>query len=547
MLSKEETLEKINISLPSYAAEKISYASDSKFQEKEEILKKIMRMRKIASNNYYDPTLRNFDYFEIRNYTFYEQAKLMEDVVDDYDKVITPEYSYFWNYEALEIPELRTYFTWRTKVRNKEYPKIPVGYILIYISELINLIGVSSSIEAFDKIVEIIHVYYDQINEVYFKEILKKIPKSFIINYQLPLEKLDDFKIENTDKKKEEQMLRIYQKDYTDILDYLEGISSYKILNSNFYSSKYGFLIESVIPNVFLELEKYFKEEKIDFSSYVLGKKERISPYTLFKSLSYYEKRNNFSGHTIISEIEEYYFYDGICTAYIYTPSPNSRILLGIILKQIEARLREKTKYKRKITVNLSQVERIPVKRKIIADLVEDEKFIKTINHAVDQVLIEKQQEIKKKYLDKRKNEIIVDPTTFDEIRKSTERVKEKLITEEEKEEEILEEKEEQVEIKIEEIPEQEPVVEMGNDSLLKNLTDLEMTILRKIIDHAPRIELENIAKKNMALLEVIIENINLKSLDYIGDNLIEDLISEVGIYEDYIDEIKTELEKMEV
>ena len=40
MLSKEETLEKINISLPSYAAEKISYASDSKFQEKEEILNK---------------------------------------------------------------------------------------------------------------------------------------------------------------------------------------------------------------------------------------------------------------------------------------------------------------------------------------------------------------------------------------------------------------------------------------------------------------------------------------------------------------------------
>ena len=42
MLSKEETLEKINISLPSYAAEKISYASDSKFQEKEEILKRVL-------------------------------------------------------------------------------------------------------------------------------------------------------------------------------------------------------------------------------------------------------------------------------------------------------------------------------------------------------------------------------------------------------------------------------------------------------------------------------------------------------------------------
>ena len=31
------------------------------------------------------------------------------------------------------------------------------------------------------------------------------------------------------------------------------------------------------------------------------------------------------------------------------------------------------------------------------------------------------------------------------------------------------------------------------------------------------------------------------------GDNLIEDVIDRIDIYEDYIDEIKTEIEKMEV
>lgn len=574
MLSKEETLEKINISLPSYAAEKISYASDSKFQEKEAILQKILKMRKIASNNYYNPAFRNVEYYKLKNYIFLEQAKFMEDVVDDYDKVIVPEYSYVWNYESLEIPELRTYFTWRSKVRRGEYPKIPVGYIFIYFSELINLIGVSSKEKAFDKLVDLINYYYDSVSEIFFQRIFEKLPKDFIINYGLPLQNLkkvkikENFvnhyglssstKIEKEDKKDTDayyqSMLRVYKKDYTNILNYLAKNSNYKILDSKFYQTKYGFLIEKAIPDVFQKLEEYFKEKDLDFRSTVLGKKEKNQEHHLFQYLCYYETRENINYSVVISEIEEYYFQGQKCLSNIYKTNPNTRIFLGIILKQIEARLREKTGYKRKVKVNLTDLENLPIRRNVLCKKLEEDRFLEVINQAVDSFLIEKQKEVKKEMFDRRKSEILIDVSKFDSIRESTLRIQEKLVTEEEKQEEVelcekidsfnetLENK-----IKIEEIPEQETVIEMGTLGFLNSLTKVEVNILNKIMNNTPRLELESIAKEQSLLLEVLIENINLKALDYMGDNLIEDLIDKVSIYEDYIDEIKTEIKKLEV
>ncbi len=551
MISKKETLDKINISLPSYVSEKIRYASDSVFQEKNEILVKIKKMRKIAQDIYYDARYSSVDYFKIRNLIFVEQAKFMVDVEDHYEQNVFPDYSYFWNYESLEVPELRTYFTWRSKIRKKEYPKISTSYILIYFSELINLIGVSNEKEAFDQIVELINIYYNDVPEIYFQRVFQTIPRDFIINYGLSVHELEKLTINTTNDLNYQVMLKIYQKDYTNILKYLSIHSSYKIMNSQFYQTKYGFLIEAVIPTVFESLDIYFATKKLDFGALVLGEKVLNTHYRLFQSLAYYETRESFTSNIVFSEIEEYKFLNGDCFAYMYQPSPNIRIILGIILKQIEARLREKTGYKRKIRVNLNEINKLPIRiPKLIKIL--DEEFLNVINCAVDQVLIEKQKDIKKEFYNKRKSEIIIDPSTFDSIRESTFRVQEKLVTEEEKIEEldVFEDMGNQniKEMpKIESIPEQESVVEMGMGRLLKSFTSLELEIVGNVIAHLSRRELEDIAKKNLLLLEVVIENINLKALDYIGDNLIEDLIDEVCIYEDYIEELKEGIQDMEV
>ena len=93
-------------------------------------------------------------------------------------------------------------------------------------------------------------------------------------------------------------------------------------------------------------------------------------------------------------------------------------------------------------------------------------------------------------------------------------------------------------------IPEQDSVVEMGMNLFVRHLTSLEQEIVVSILNHVPRSELEAIAKKEVQLLEVVLEDINLKALDYIGDNLIEDLGDQINIYEDYLVELQTILDR---
>ena len=78
----------------------------------------------------------------------------------------------------------------------------------------------------------------------------------------------------------------------------------------------------------------------------------------------------------------------------------------------------------------------------------------------------------------------------------------------------------------------------------VRHLTLLEQEIVVSILNHAPRSELEVIVKKEAQLLEVVLEDINLKALDYIGDNLIEDLGDQINIYEDYLVELQTILDR---
>ena len=120
-------------------------------------------MKKIAEDTYFQVEFLGTDYIKIRNWIFLQQAKFMVDVEDDYPQVISPVFFYSWNYESLRVPELRTYFTWRSKIRKGEYPKIFSGYLLVYFAELINLVGVDSVFDAYSKLKKVLEVYWNDI------------------------------------------------------------------------------------------------------------------------------------------------------------------------------------------------------------------------------------------------------------------------------------------------------------------------------------------------------------------------------------------------
>ena len=546
METREKILEELNQSLPSYVSEKIKYASDTSFSTDQKMLMKLKEMKKIAEDTYFQVEFLGTDYTKIRNWIFLQQAKFMVDVEDDYPQVIAPVFFYSWDYESLRPPELRTYFTWRTKIRKGEYPKIFSGYLLIYTAELINLVGFDSVLDAYSKLKKILEVYWNDIEEVYFRQILSLALKDFMINYSISVS-YDEFLpqiLSASDWEIYQARIKIAQGNYHGLLTYLDKQASYKVKKSKFYESKYGYLIEEVIPTVFEQLSRYFAEHNADFKSLVLGKIHTISDYSLFRQLPYVEQRENYQNKIDFSPIEQYTFEKGICSKKLFLESPNLRIIMGIILKAIEIRIREKTNYKRKLTLNLNDLGKIVTPRKVLLPLVEDNSFLETINQAVDLFLIEKSKQIKAEELIRKRQSVVIDKESFQSIRASSIRIQERLLTEEEKTDSSVQMEDTSssfqttVEVSSSLIPEQDSTVEMGMDLLVCHLTSFEKEIVVNILQHAPRSKLEAIAKKEARLLEVILEDINLKALDYIGDNLIEDLGNQINIYEDYLGEL---------
>ena len=122
---------------------------------KDPVREQFDQMREIArnyrfsvygSNRFYDPRVR----WETAR-VFYKQGVLMQNFADDYEEVA--EYSsYFPNYQMMGYEQLRTYFTWRTKIRQGIVEKTSLSYAYLYLYELITNIGVTDPAEGLEQL-----------------------------------------------------------------------------------------------------------------------------------------------------------------------------------------------------------------------------------------------------------------------------------------------------------------------------------------------------------------------------------------------------------
>jgi len=80
---------------------------------------------------------------------FLRQARTMADYEDDFPDV-APFHRYWPTYRDMDDAQLRTYFSFRAKVRRGETPRVPLSYLFVFAYELISLVGVSSPAEALD-------------------------------------------------------------------------------------------------------------------------------------------------------------------------------------------------------------------------------------------------------------------------------------------------------------------------------------------------------------------------------------------------------------
>lgn len=99
--------------------------------------------------------IQSYDYtvpsFQIVAYNFYKQGQMMADYEDQYNATYELK-RYFPVYHDLTIHQLRTYFTWRTQLRQGNFTVSSTSYAYLYIYELLNNIGVNSPTEGYTKL-----------------------------------------------------------------------------------------------------------------------------------------------------------------------------------------------------------------------------------------------------------------------------------------------------------------------------------------------------------------------------------------------------------
>lgn len=97
-------------------------------------------------------------YRQSRESIFVKQGKLLAGYEDDYvyDRRVT---HYFPTYQSLTNPELRGYFSWRTKLRRGNLQKTSLTYAFLYIYELLNQIGVADPVDGYRKLTEFRDAY----------------------------------------------------------------------------------------------------------------------------------------------------------------------------------------------------------------------------------------------------------------------------------------------------------------------------------------------------------------------------------------------------
>lgn len=366
--------------------------------------------------------------------TFVMQGEYVADIEDDFSRsaffgMTTPMYA------AMSNSQLRTYFTWRTDVRRGVYNDTDRAYVVLYVFELLNKIGVHSSNEAFSKLLELWKNMGSR--AVYLNSCLSGWLKDFYAYNNVSVE-FPDSLCRTEENAQRKAAVGISSGDYKNKLELFADNSAYNIKASSFWSEKTAPLIDGALEEVLKELYGYFSAKGIALDSLICGQMKKDHAWRQFSGAIVDLDRMDGFREVRISPEEGYCIKRGEPTHEEFSFQPQ-RGIIGFILKSIEARLRIRTGFGRKISVNASMLANDVKNRQKAEAAVLDEEFPKAVERAVDRFCDKNMIFPKKKKTDGFEEENVyvapkveIDVSKLSDIRKRADETAKKLITAEE-------------------------------------------------------------------------------------------------------------------
>jgi len=306
------------------------------------ISERIYEMRRLASGN---PFARNDAGL------FYKQAKFMEDFTDDYPGAA--EFSmYYPYYQHMRYEQLRTYFTWRARARRGDAGRTSLSYVFLYIYELLSHVGVSGPEDGLDKLVTLWQTYraFDPALDNYVPRWLK----DYNVYYELPFDFggfMDKYGLH-----KFYPGMFITDAGAGNSLDLWNRLSGYDIIKSKFYTPDNEKLIKECFCRVMDDIRAFFGrrgarvEDMLVYSVY-----EGVNWYPFQKALFYNWLRQP-DRRVVLPGGEAYICANNRWTANITVYYAGCKELVGYLLKKTESCLRQAVRYKTAITADKSAV-----------------------------------------------------------------------------------------------------------------------------------------------------------------------------------------------
>jgi len=452
---------------------------------------------------YYDKVIR-----QDNARVFYKQAVFMKDFTDDYPEQ-AEFFSYYPYYQMLGYEQLRTYFTWRTKVREGIIAKTSLSYAFIYCYELLNNVGVESPREGLDRLIAFwrdFRAYEPSLGQYVLRWL-----KDYHIYYNLP-QSFRDFA-------EEHRLTEHYPKmaGPGESFALFCSISKYDIRKSAFYTEATAALIKDCFGFVIEKLSQALEGAGMSFDDAVFMPAKRLTPWTPFKDALFFPRLKQPDRRTVLSENEIYICANNRWSFSTVISSESAKQLIGYAMKQTEAVLRRLTKYKYKLSANVGTVSHPAAQR------------LRALGQPLEKLITGAVTEF---YREATKTVVTVDSSSLSRIRR------EALVTQEA----LSVEDNAQCTVHNAQLPEQRASVDIpdagpvqatsGWENLREALSETELGALAVILRGG---DIKTFAGECGIMLEVLAEGINEKAMDFIGDNILD---GEFIVYEDYAEQV---------
>ncbi len=428
--------------------------------------------------------------YQNRRSLFLNQAKLLEFYKDDYEGEYI-SHCYYPTYDLLNNQELRSYFAWRTKVRNGDIQPSCSCFAYLYLYELINGIGTGTPVEGLHKMDDFAAAYKEY--ESSLMNYYANWRKSYIIYYNLS----DSF-LRGEEREGEEAHMAVLDsaQEQTDdaVAAAVKQLAPGWLNRSKFYKTHQTDM-DRVIVQVLRRMHQHYSaRSKRTFSEQLFGSRETHS-VDLFCYAVFCDPLRHENSRYYITDSHYFECRNGYWTETSCFIDSHKRRKLEDLMKTIDASLR--------VALNDGKPIKSPSQLKWVTKVIEEE--VAALLEA------QKQQEAEAK-------RVQIDYSALAQIRREAAITQDKLATEEEMEEE---------EPPAVQPPPPQPETLPGDCPLDKT----QYRLMQNLLYGGDTSWVQREGK----MVSVLLDSINEILYDTFQDAVIEDQ----QVVEDYIDELK--------